>query len=899
MIEKLSTDTITSMAGSLFDEIPPNMLDDLMGEVPFHSYQEDPVGFCVKELGETLTDDVKEMLVSLNENVITVAVSSNATGKAQPICTKVMTPGGEVEIGKIEPGDTVFGSGGQKIKVKAIHPQGKLATYEILFNDGTSVLCSEDHLWTARSSSDQSRGVPYRIYTTRQLSRSIKGHIHIPMCGAVEYDKRHLLIDPYVMGVLLGDGHLGDENCVITLTNSDLWIFTEMVSRVHDADPKIYNDARAVRIGFTTPPGQVNSFRDSIKQYGLLGKRSANKFIPDDYMMSDVEDRKLLLAGLMDTDGYICTRHSMSYCTVSSKLARQVQYLIWSLGGTAKIREKDAHYVKNGKRFPAQKAYTLYIKLPFCPFRILKKLSRYVPEEKLQKKAQRVIKRIKYVGMMESVCIEVDSADGLYLTENFIVTHNSHGAARGAVWFYLCHPNCKVFTAAAPPFDNLKNILWSEIGAVVFDHPEMFKGHTITSLDIRRDSLNFLTGVTIPVSGTKKQRECKFSGKHQQHLLFVIDEGDAVPDEVYSGIESCMSGGTKVRLLIMLNPRQEMGAVWRMQRDHTAHIVHLSSFRHPNVVKGKEIIPGAVDRETTVRRINEWTRPLKSGEKKDKDLVYDLPKFLVGCTAKRRDGTTYPPLIPGQYKIINPAFSYMVLGRYPAAGANQLISREWISSARSRYDIYVIERGEVPPVGVEGIMGLDCAEEGNDSNVAIARYGGYVTAINPGEDEWGGIDTIETGSRGVDWYNNHVNITRANVDATGVGTGVAPHMRRSGCVATGIKVASRPTITTEIGEFRILRDELAWRVREWLRTDRSSMIPPDEELIEELLCMTYETGSGKIEVTKNDDIREILGRSNDKFSALALTFANTEGFFAECELKDYPDEDEEGKGIEN
>ena len=63
--------------------------------------------------------------------------------------------------------------------------------------------------------------------------------------------------------------------------------------------------------------------------------------------------------------------------------------------------------------------------------------------------------------------------------------------------------------------------------------------------------------------------------------------------------------------------------------------------------------------------------------------------------------------------------------------------------------------------------------------------------------------------------------------------------------------------------------------------------------------MTYSTGSGKIEVTKNEDIREILRRSNDKFSALALTFANTEGFFAECELKDYPDEDEEGKGIEN
>lgn len=141
-----------------------------------------------------------------------------------------------------------------------------------------------------------------------------------------------------------------------------------------------------------------------------------------------------------------------------------------------------------------------------------------------------------------------------------------------------------------------------------------------------------------------------------------------------------------IRLLIMLNPRHASGAVWRMQRDRTANIVHLSAFRHPNVVTGENVIPGAVDRKTTVRRINEWTRPIRPGEKIDKDSIFVLPKCLEGATLKRQGGGMYPALVAGQYKIVNPAFSYMVLGQYPAQAVNQLISREWISAARARYD---------------------------------------------------------------------------------------------------------------------------------------------------------------------------------------------------------------------
>jgi hypothetical protein len=430
------------------------------------------------------------------------------------------------------------------------------------------------------------------------------------------------------MGALLGDGHLGDENCVISLTTADMWMFDEVKDRTLNATIKLYNSKheRAMRVGFTTLPGRPNPFRDAIRRYGLLGHRSIDKFVPQEYLLTDVNDRKLILAGLLDTDGTIDKRHQITYTTISPRLARQVQWLVRSLGGTVTISEKNPYYKKNGKKIYGHKAYNLYIKVPFCPFRMPRKIERYTPEENLQRKAQRLITKIKYVGMMESVCIEVDSDDGLYLTENFIVTHNSHGAARVSVWYYLCHQGTKVFTAAAPPFENLKNILWGEIGQIIRDHSELFKGQDHTSLDIRRGPQEFLTGVTIPSAGTEEEKEAKFSGKHQAFMLFAMDEGDAIPDAVYRGIESCMSGG-HVRLLIMFNPRKSSGAVYRMIRDARAgageaHVVHLSAFRHPNVITGKDIIPGAVTRDKTIKRINLWCRPLRPGDKESEILLY-------------------------------------------------------------------------------------------------------------------------------------------------------------------------------------------------------------------------------------------------------------------------------------
>jgi hypothetical protein len=452
----------------------------------------------------------------------------------------------------------------------------------------------------------------------------------------------------------------------------------------------------------------------------------------------------------------------------------------------------------------------------------------------------------------------------------------THGAGRVGVWWFKCFPGAQVYTAAAPPESNLKRLLWGEINGIAEKHPKLFELDTQTMLTISRSAKEFLTGVTIPTTGTETQREAKFSGKHAPYLLFILDEADAIPSEVFSGIESCMSGGT-ARLLCIFNPRAESGDAYRMERDKRGKVIQLSAFTHPNVVTGEDRIPGAVSREVTVRRINEWCRPLVAGEEPNTEC-FELPEFLEGQTAPNQAGDYYPPLVPGWYRIMESSFSHMVLGEYPAKGSQQLISKEWVLAARDRWNRYVSEYGEQPADYTLGIMGLDVGELGQDANAACFRHGGYVEKLVT----WGGIDTVATGDRAIVEYKAR-NVGRANVDATGVGAGVAPHMQRGGCSASPVKVASKPTQTTELGDFQILRDQLWWQCREWLRTDPGAMLPRDEHLVEELLCPTYEVKGGKVRVMKKETMRELLKRSPDRADALCLTFY-VGGLWDGCDL---------------
>lgn len=445
-------------------------------------------------------------------------------------------------------------------------------------------------------------------------------------------------------------------------------------------------------------------------------------------------------------------------------------------------------------------------------------------------------------------------------------------AARICWWFFSVFPDSKVYLTAAPPIENLRQILWGEIINVLRKRPSLASGYKVRSLSIVRHAQSFMTGVAIPNSGSSAEKEAKFSGRHAPHLLFVVDEGDAVPEEVYTGIEGCMSGGSVVRLLVMFNPRHQSGVLYRREKNHQANVVEISALDHPNVTSGDNVIPGAVTRETTLRRINMWTRPLHRDEPVTA-ACFQVPDFLVGEKVTGMDGAEYPPLSPGTRKIEEPSFSYMVLGKYPAQSVNQLISDSWIDDAVTRWRDYVSKNGEIPPA-IQPTMGLDMAEFGTDSNVAFLRYDSFVAKPIV----WAGVDTDYTARRGLDIYRKYgVNI--AMVDATGIGSGVAPSMvrlaRPDDVRAVSVKVSSRPSgvMKSELGEFYQLRDQLWWLLREWIEKNPNAMIPPDGFLLDELRAIEYDVSNGKIRVTSKEELRKKLRRSPDRADSLCLTFA--------------------------
>lgn len=295
-------------------------------------------------------------------------------------------------------------------------------------------------------------------------------------------------------------------------------------------------------------------------------------------------------------------------------------------------------------------------------------------------------------------------------------------AARIAIWWHKTRDNAKIYTACAPPLENLVQLLWGEINNLVNKHREtVFRDDKINHLLIAQDALNFITGVAIPASGTSAQREAKFSGKHARNLLFIIDEGDAVPPEVYKGIESCLSGDNG-RLLIMYNPRSEEGPIAAMKA-RGVPVIRLSAFDHPNVITGRDIVPGAVSQNKTIHRIHKWTVP--ATEKNEQVAGYGrftVPEFLEGVVGTDEEtGDEFAPMEGGERIIVHPEFSYMVLGVNPGV-THGVIYDTWLDD----YD-EAVKQGVEPQGNVR-----DTADyEPGAGPVLWSIDDGYVGAMDP------------------------------------------------------------------------------------------------------------------------------------------------------------------------
>lgn len=374
----------------------------------------------------------QRMKICIPGDVVAV-VANSGVGKAQPLWSNVLTPTGFVNIEKINVDDLVIGQDGKPHRVVATKTFFNRPIYTITFKDKTTVDCDVNHLWKVQQYNNNRTNLGTTVLDCNTIKNNIKNGyvIGTPINECVDFTGT-TPIDPYLLGALLGDGSFRN-HCII-FTNSD----NDIVSRVNNVISSFGCNFKQYRTGHyriskiehscanninkKTNKNIIAEFIDSV---GLLDKKSHEKFIPKNFLLSSKENRLNLLRGLCDTDGYCAKKTQVEYSTTSQRLKDDIMFLVRSLGGVAYYYERVGAYKKNGVSNKTRINYRVYFSLPdgVNPFFCERKSKKYGSGHRQKK--NKFIKCINFSGYTTTKCIQIDSCDGLYITDGFSVTHNS------------------------------------------------------------------------------------------------------------------------------------------------------------------------------------------------------------------------------------------------------------------------------------------------------------------------------------------------------------------------------------------------------------------------------------------------------------------------------------------
>lgn len=339
-------------------------------------------------------------------------------GKEQPYSEPVLTPNGYALMGDLKVGDFVVARNGKPTRILNIYEQGEKDVYRVTFSDGTSTRCGLEHLWNVKTLNDVSRKRGYRTLSLKDIMKNYvteridnrypdkkrKAYNYsVPVCDAVEFaNNGGVTINPYVLGVIIGDGCISQHSVSISKPNCELRQRVQSLVQNGDIVTDFASDGMTFRIS-NKVSSQPSWTKCELEKLGLMGKLSKGKFIPNPYLCASVQDRKDLLQGLVDTDGHIVSDGVIEYSTASAQLCNDVSFLARSLGYIVRVVERKSYYKKGGELFDNYRIY-LY-------------------NDKARK--LKSITNIELVGKEKCRCIYVDDTEHLYITNDFIVTHNT------------------------------------------------------------------------------------------------------------------------------------------------------------------------------------------------------------------------------------------------------------------------------------------------------------------------------------------------------------------------------------------------------------------------------------------------------------------------------------------
>ncbi len=385
--------------------------------------------------------DADRLTTYMERGAIEVAPLAFMRGRAQPLSSGVLTPDGFRPIGSLRVGDLVTGTDGCPTPVLGVYPQGRKQVFRVRTQDGASTLCCGEHLWHVVTPEDRSRGKPGRVLQTRDMvGRLRRAHQHryeLPLLSApAEFEPRDVSIDPYALGLLLGDGCLTTKTTP-TFTTSDPELAAALESSLDgiELQPKgAYDYVLRHTHGHRGGVIVANPVTAALRELGLAGTYSHSKFIPEAYLHNSARVRIALLQGLLDSGGGTVLRRGrtcrIQYSTCSEMLRGDVAYLVRSLGGVAYWRRLRANgrppgRARNRPVEHRRDTFVMDLRLPtgIGPFRLPRKLDAYLRHA--GGRPMRFIDSIEAAGEAETVCIQVAAADSLYVTDDFLVTHNT------------------------------------------------------------------------------------------------------------------------------------------------------------------------------------------------------------------------------------------------------------------------------------------------------------------------------------------------------------------------------------------------------------------------------------------------------------------------------------------
>lgn len=461
----------------------------------------------------------------------------------QPIDSLVATPNGFVRIGDLKAGDIICDTKGGTQKVNFVLDKGVQPCVEFTLSDGRVVRSALSHHWKVKERHGyildvSSKEIIDYINKERAFAEGRK-HRHmnlyrIPMCEPCEFGNKidtNRLIHPYVLGYLLGNGCVSDKGHCIYISTSDEDV-VEYIRSLGYTLEKTYSENTSAHYEF-----RGAGFKKKVVDSGIYGLVSKNKFIPEQYKKSSLEDRYALLQGLFDSDGN-CEKRSgqISYKSISLRLIKDIQEVIYSVGGISNYTKHIAKPMHiRGKVYECQDSYTVRVRVEDDTklFWLVRKKKYAIHNQYRRQKIHLGIVDYKFIGDMECYCINVSGDEHLYLTDNYVITRNC-GKSFAAV-----------LSVAEPSLDGnfrglfLRNNLADAraSGGLLDSFKEAF-GSGVDVVESGEPRVTFPSGAKIDVTHVADQSYNKvmqrFKGRQYDYIYF--DEGTGFTWECFTAI---------------------------------------------------------------------------------------------------------------------------------------------------------------------------------------------------------------------------------------------------------------------------------------------------------------------------------------------------------------------------